>query len=48
MNAKEVKEKFVANFPLIIQIGGYETTGKGIVKLVLAKEGNSYDDGQKP
>jgi len=48
MNAKEVKEKFVAIFPLIIQIGGYETTGKGIVKLVLAKEGNSYDDGQKP
>lgn len=48
MNAKEVKEKFVANFPRIIQIGGDETTGKGIVKLLLTKEGNSYDNGQKP
>lgn len=39
-NALEVKKRFVdcEIFPQTIQIGGYETTGKGIVKLTLVGE----------
>jgi CRISPR-associated protein Cmr4 len=36
LNATEVMKNFVSSFPSVIQIGGDETTGKGIVRLSLS------------
>ena len=45
LDAKGVKKLFADNLPRnIIQIGGDETTGKGIVKLALTKGANSNDE----
>lgn len=44
LDAEGVKKLFADNLPRNIQIGGDETTGKGIVKLALAKGANSNDE----
>jgi len=43
LGGAEIKEKFITHFPENVQIGGNETTGKGIVKLTLAGGNNSND-----
>jgi CRISPR-associated protein Cmr4 len=47
LNATEVMETFFSSFLSVIQIGGDETTGKGIVKLSFSNSQETDIEGKK-